>query len=84
MGGNGSEKEREIVFFIDNEQFKTERETITVRELLLDFAKEDPTQTTLALKHGNDINKFENLDDVVQLKSGMKLVVFHNEPTTVS
>jgi len=86
MGGNGSDKQKgkEVVFFIDNQQFKTELANITVRELLKAFAEEDPTKTTLVLKHGNDTHKYTNLDEVIELKNGMHFVVFHNEPTPVS
>ncbi len=86
MSGNGSDKQkdREIVFFIDNQQFKTDQEKTTVRELLKDFAEEDPMKTTLVLKHGNDTHKYTNLHEVVELKNGMHFVVYHNEPTPVS
>ena len=78
------ENEHEIVFFIDKQQFKTKQPQQTVRALLTDFAHEDPTQTTLVLKRGNDIVKFTNLDEVITLENGMKFVVFHNTPTPVS
>lgn len=78
------EREKETVFFIDNEKFETNQATLTVRTLLVDYAKEDPTQTTLALHHGNDIKKYTNLDEPVAMKNGMKFIVFHNTPTSVS
>jgi hypothetical protein len=74
----------EIVFFIDKEQFKATSPTVTVRSLLTDFAKEDPGQTTLAWRHGNETQKFTNLDEVLTLENGMKFFVLHNTPTTVS
>jgi hypothetical protein len=74
----------EVVFFIDKEQFKTTSPNITVRSLLTDYAKEDPTQTTLARRHGNETHKFTNLDEVLTLENGMKFFVLHNTPTTVS
>lgn len=77
-------KEKTIVFFIDQQQFKSEKSELTVKTLLVEFAQEDPTQTTLVLRHGNDLTKFTNLDQIVQLKNGMKFVVYHNTPTTVS
>ena len=73
-----------VVFFIDKQQFKSEEVDLTVRTLLVDFAKEDPTQTTLVLKHGNDQQKYTNLDEVIHLENGMHFVVFHNGPTPVS
>jgi hypothetical protein len=80
--GNGNE--HEIIFFIDKQEFKTKQSRQTVRALLTDFAHEDPAQTTLVLKRGNDIVKFTNLDEVITLENGMKFVVFHNTPTPVS
>ncbi len=52
-----SSKKHEVVFFIDRQQFKSDQDDLTVRTLLVDFAKEDPSQTTLATKHGNDLYK---------------------------
>lgn len=78
------ERKKEIVFFIDNEKFETDQATLTVRTLLVEYAKEDPAQTTLALRHGNDIKKYTNIDESVVMKNGMKFIIFHNTPTPVS
>jgi hypothetical protein len=78
------ETEHEIVFFIDMQQFKTRHSELSVRVILQNFAKEDPTQTTLVLRHGNDLVKYTNLDEIIHLKNGMKFVVYHNTPTPVS
>lgn len=75
---------KEIVFFIDKEQFKTDKTELSVRALLEDYAKEDSSQTSLVLKHGNETTKYTNLEQVIQLKNGMQFVVYHNTPTTVS
>ena len=75
---------KKIVFFIDKEKFETEEAALSVRTLLVDFAKEDTAQTTLVLKHGNETKKFANLDEMVTMENGMKFVVYHNSPTTVS
>lgn len=78
------DKGRKIHFFIDKERFETDQEKLSVRTLLVDFAKEDPSQTTLALKEGNEIKKFTNLDEMVEMKNGMHFIVYHNTPTPVS
>ena len=75
---------KKITFFIDKEKFDTDQHQLSVRTLLVDFAKEDPTQTTLALKHGNETKKYTNLDEIVDLENGMHFIVFHNTPTPVS
>jgi hypothetical protein len=77
-------KHREIVFFVDKEQFKTELTELTVRQILEDFAKEDPNETTLALKHGNERQKYTDLSFSITLANGMQFIVFHEGPTTVS
>ena len=75
---------KEIVFFIDQEQFKSETTQLTVRELLQNYAKCDPNVSTLVLRHGNDLQKLTDLSTVVTLENGMKFVVYHNTPTSVS
>lgn len=72
-----------IVIFIDQQQFKLDDRDYTARELLV-LAGEDPNETTLVLRHGNDLTKFTNSDETVDVKNGMHFVVFHNGPTPVS
>ncbi len=80
-----SHKHEEVTFFIDKaEKFETETRDITVRNLLENFAQEDPAQTTLVLKKGNELIKLTDLDQVVRLEDGMKFIVYYNTPTTVS
>jgi Fe2+ or Zn2+ uptake regulation protein len=66
------------------EQFKTERTELTVQEILQDFAKENPNETTLVHKNGNNLEKLTELNMVIKLENGMKFIVYHNTPTTVS
>jgi len=77
-------KEKEIVFFIDKEQFKSTKQQMSVKEVLQDYAKEDPNETTLVLRKGNDLHKYTNLDEIITLENGMKFIVYHNGPTPVS
>jgi len=73
----------EVVFFIDQQHFKLEDREYTVRELL-ELAGEDPQETTLVLRHGNDLTKLTDLDEQIRIKNGTHFVVFHNGPTPVS
>jgi hypothetical protein len=73
-----------FVFFVDQEKFESTSETLTVRQILVEFAKEDPTTTTLVEKAGHETIKHADLNEVIHLKNGMKFVVFHNGPTPVS
>lgn len=72
-----------IVFFIDKQQFKTEIEKQSARVLLSEFAEEEPDETTLVLKKGNNLTKLDD-DEIICLKNGMHFVVFHDGPTPVS
>jgi hypothetical protein len=79
-----STKPEKTVYFIDKEKFETDQSQLSVRFLLVEQAKEDPSLTTLTLKDGNDTRKFTDLDELITIKNGMKFVVFYNDPTTVS
>lgn len=72
-----------FVFFVDQEKFETDRETLSVRQIL-ELAKEDPASTTLVEKVGHETIKHTDLNEIIHLKNGMKFVVFHNSPTPVS
>lgn len=76
--------EKTIVFFIDKQKFEAEQSKILAKDLLSEYANEDPAETTLVLKHGNDLTKYEDDNEVVHLENGMHFVVFHDGPTTVS
>lgn len=75
---------KEIHFFIDKKKCETKRNPLSVREILVEFAKEDVAVSTLAQRRGNQIHKFTNLDEEILIKNGEHFTVLHNEPTTVS
>lgn len=72
-----------VVIFIDQQQFKVDDREYSPRELLT-LAGDDPNETTLVQKHGNDLEKLTDLDKPIRLKNGAHFVVFHNSPTPVS
>lgn len=76
-------KTKEIVIHIDQQTFELEDRPYMPRELLT-LAGENPDETTLVLKHGHELTKFENPDQPIDVKNGMQFVVFHNGPTPVS
>ena len=82
--GNGGKGPSKKQFFIDNQHFETEADSLSVRSLLVDFAKDDPALTTLELKSGDRLTPLTDLDYMVEMEPGMHFVVFHNEPTQVS
>ena len=73
-----------VVFFIDEEKFTSQTNTLTPRTIIVQFAKEDPTLTTLVLVHGKDRTKLEALDEPFEVKNGTKFTILHHGPTTVS
>ncbi len=81
---NDHERNKRIVFFIDAEKFETEKKELSVRTLLVDFAKEDAIKTTLALRDGRELIKYTDLEEKIRMKNGMKFIVLHNDPTPVS
>lgn len=77
-------KTDKVVFFIDQQKFEVpEDRQYTVRDLLV-LAGEDPQETTLVLRHGDQLTKFSGLDQVIDIKNGTHFLVFHNGPTPVS
>ena len=68
--------------YIDQQKITTEHEILTAEELL-ELASEDPAETTLVLKDGKELHKFDDNEKIV-LKNGMRFVVFHDGPTPVS
>jgi hypothetical protein len=74
---------QDVVVFIDQQQFTLEDRDYTPRELLT-LAGDDPGETTLVLKHGNDLEKFTDPAKPFRPKNGEHFVVFHNSPTPVS
>lgn len=78
-----TEMEKQVVIFIDQQQFKLEEREYTPRELLT-LAGDDPAETTLVRKRGHELEKLTDLDKPIRLENGEHFVVFHNEPTPVS
>ena len=80
---NETDKKR-ILFFIEQKKYETTECTLTVRQLLVDFAKVDPDRLTLALNKQGGFEEFENLDQEITMKEGMHFSLFDKKPTPVS
>lgn len=80
---NGSEKKK-YVFFVDKTKHETGRSSLTVREILVDFAKVSKTSNTLAVKENGNFREFKDLNEVIELKEGLHFTVFNNDTTPVS
>jgi hypothetical protein len=73
------------VFFIGQEKFEVDVEQLSPREIVRDYANEDPEQNTLATREGNKTVKFnENIDTPIELKNGTKFFILHEAPLGVS
>lgn len=79
-----SKEKKKYVFFIDKTKYETESPSFTVRQILTEFAKVDPSTNTLAIKEHGNFRELKNLDEVIDLKEGQHFTIFNNEPTTVS
>lgn len=84
MNDKIKKEEKKIVFFIGKQKYETTKETLTVKEILVDFAQVKPEEKSLALKHGNDHHEYTNMDESIPMKEGMHFVLFDKTPTTAS
>lgn len=78
------EQHKKIVFFIEQKREETDKSDLTVREILVNFAKVDPNRYTLALKEQGGFKEYDNLDEVIPMKEGMHFSLFDKKPTPVS
>ena len=75
---------KSYVFFVNKRKFETEKDELSVQEILVDFAEADPKEHLLALKDGNEIKEFHNLNELITMKNGMHFSLLSKNPTTVS
>ena len=73
-----------IHFFIDKTPFETTTPKHTVRDLIVNFAKEDPTLVTLIQVKGDERIKHPDLNETLEVTDGEHFLIFHNTPTPVS
>lgn len=71
-------------FFIDRVRFVSETNSLTPRQILVDFAKEDPAQTILVRVQGQEREKLQQLDTPIQVNDGTHFTILHQGPTPVS
>ncbi len=73
-----------VTFTVDQEECHAPTPTLSVREVLSDYAKVDPNLTTLVELRGDEQVKHPDLNEGLTLRQCERFVVFHNTPTTVS
>ena len=74
---------KQIVVFVDKQKLTLEDRDYTPRELL-QLAGDEPAETTLVLRDGNELEKLTDLDKPFRPEEGAHFVVYHNSPTPVS
>jgi hypothetical protein len=71
-------------FYIGQKEYETTDASLTVRQILVDFAKVDPKKNTLAIKTEGGFHEYKNLDEIIQLNDCPHFVLFDNCQTSVS
>ncbi|MBE7172347.1 MAG: hypothetical protein INR73_17300 [Williamsia sp.] len=72
-------------FFIDRQDFHTIHPFLTVRQILVNFAKVSPDNKTLAKKiPGSGFHEYKSLDEQVSLEDSPHFTLFDNCTTQVS
>lgn len=84
METNSKKNEKKITFFIGKTKHETQEDTLTVKQILEDFAKVKLTEKSLALKQGNDHHEYTDVNEIITMKNGMHFVLFDKTPTTAS
>jgi hypothetical protein len=77
-------KVREFCFSVDKAKYTTPHEKLTVRQILVDFAKVSPENKTLAVKTDGGFHEYKNLDEEIDLRHCPHFTLFDNTPTGVS
>ena len=74
--------QKTITIYIDQQKFELEADKYTATQLL-ELAGEDPSQTILVLRTGDDLKQLKK-DSYFEPKPDARFVVFHCDPTPVS
>lgn len=76
--------EHKINIFVNGQKYEVTQDTMTPRQILVELAHENIDQAALSLKEEGKLAKYENLDQPINLKNGMKFVVTYTGTTPVS
>lgn len=80
-----NQEHKKFVFFIDKQKFETPESHLTVRQILVEYAKISTDENILVLVHGNQPSQeLKDLEQVIEIHEGMKFTIFSQKPTPVS
>jgi hypothetical protein len=68
-------------FFIGPKEYQSEQAHLTVREILVNYAKVSPEEKLLAIKDGEGFHSYENLDEKIHLVPVKHFKLFDKTPT---
>lgn len=71
-------------FFIDQQEHHTKHPSLTVRQILEDFAKVNPVNKELAKKQPGGLHHYRDLNEVVSVEHCPKFTLFDLTPAPVS
>jgi len=79
-----SKEPKMYTFYIDKKPYTTFNQFLSVKQILVDFAKVDPATNTLAEKIPGGFHEFKDQEEQIDLCNIRYFTLFNNTPTTVS
>lgn len=80
-----NQEHKKFVFFIDKQKFETSESHLSVRQILVDFAKVNQNENVLVLVQANQpMQEYNDLEQMIEIHEGMKFTIFNKKPTPVS
>ena len=71
-------------FFIDKVKYETTSASLSVGQILVEYAKVNPVNKTLARKEAGGFHEYKNLDEIISIEHVIYFILFDNTPTQVS
>lgn len=72
------------IFFVGKVKYETTEPRLTVRQILEEYAKVDPTKKTLAEKKGDMFTEYKDLNESLDLGHARHFTLFDETPLPVS
>jgi hypothetical protein len=82
--GSEHSGKKEYCFWIGKKEYDTQHKELTVRQILVEFAKVSPEDKTLATKTSGGFQEYKYLNQEIPLKDCPHFTLFDNSPTGLS